>query len=140
MGAFDFGPVEFYLVSLAEERLADSLTAAIDDLVADETIRLLDLLVVSRATDGTTATSTEIDPAVLVAPGLIGDEDVLELVDALEPGRSGAIVALELTWARRLAGALSASGGEVIRVDRIPAPVVNALFEEFEEPDHEDAE
>lgn len=133
MGAFDFGPVEFYLVSLAEERVAESLTAAIDDLVADGTIRLLDLLVVSRAADGTTVTSTEIDAAALVSPGLIGDEDVLELIDTLEPGRSGAIVAFELTWARRLAGALAAAGGEVVRVDRIPAPVVNALFDEFED-------
>lgn len=133
MASFDFGPVEFYLVSLAEDRLAASLVTALDDLVADGTVRVLDLLVVTRDADGTTASSLEIDTTALVAPGLIGDEDVLELAATLEPGSSAAVVALELTWARRLAGALAASGGEVIRVDRIPAPVVNALFDQFED-------
>ena len=42
-------------------------------------------------------------------------------------------MALELVYARKLAGALAASGGVVLSSERIPAPIVNALVDAIEE-------
>ena len=53
----------------------------------------------------------------------------------IEPGTTAALVALELTWAKRIAEKLAAAGSEVIGVERIPAPVVNALLESIEDDD-----
>ncbi|MGH3692212.1 MAG: DUF6325 family protein, partial [Microbacterium sp.] len=64
-----------------------------------------------------------------IAAGLAGDEDVEELADALAPGQSAAIVVLELTFARTLAQNLAAAGGQVLRSERVPAPVVNAMMD-----------
>lgn len=133
MASFDFGPVEFYLVELADDRPADSVISALDDLVSAGTVRVLDFLIVTVSEDGEQATSVEAEGATLAVPGLIGEEDVADFADELEPGRSAAIVALELVWARTLAERVSAAGAQVLRVERIPAPVVNALFDEFED-------
>ena len=65
----------------------------------------------------------------LEASGLLGDEDVDELGMAIEPGSSGALLALELVFAKRLASSFAASGGEVLQVERIPAQVVNEVLD-----------
>jgi hypothetical protein len=39
-------------------------------------------------------------------------------------------MALELLFAKKLASAFAASGGEVLQVERIPASVVNEVFAE----------
>jgi hypothetical protein len=40
---------------------------------------------------------------------------------------------LELVYARRLAEQVAQSGGVVLRTERIPAPVVNAVLEAAEQ-------
>ena len=44
----------------------------------------------------------------------------------------GAILAIELLWAKHLASRFAASGGVVLQTERIPAPVVNAALAEAE--------
>lgn len=56
-------------------------------------------------------------------------EDLAELVP---PGTSAVLVALELTYARELAQNLAAGGGFVLKSERIPAPVVNAVLDVLE--------
>lgn len=64
-----------------------------------------------------------------IAAGLAGEEDVEALAAALDPGQSAAVVVLELTFARALAQSLAAAGGQVLRSERVPAPVVNAMMD-----------
>jgi hypothetical protein len=104
-------------------------------MVNDE-VRLLDLLIVARGEDGE-ITVREFEEfrdefgftvLELEATGAIGDEDVEELAELIPPGTAGAMMALELLFAKKLASAFAASGGEVLQVERIPASVVNELF------------
>ena len=103
-----------------------------------EAVRLLDMLIVSRGDDGE-VTVREFEEfrdeygftvVELEASGLLGDEDVEELGASIPPGSSGALLALELLFAKRLASSFAASGGEVLQVERIPAQVVNDVLAE----------
>ena len=135
MTTFTLGPVEFYLISLADSQPAEAVIDELRDVLTTGTVQLLDLVVISKS-DADDVTVTEIEADVdLGAPGLAGDDDIAEFAAVIEPGTTAALVALELTWAKRIAEKLAAAGSEVIGVERIPAPVVNALLESIEDDD-----
>ncbi len=127
---FRFGPVELYLVSLDGDRPAPAVIAALTDLVAAGTVNLLDFVVVSKAEDGT-VTAIEIEEHAdeygaadleFAALGVTGQEDIDEFAELIEPGH--------LRRRRRTGTRLG--GTSVLRgagVERIPAPVVNALVD-----------
>lgn len=137
MSEFRYGPVELYLVGIEGERPDPATIEAIVELIEGRLVRLLDFLVISKDEDGeVTVTEIEDDSdeyglgtVELDAVGIAGDEDIEEFAELIPPGSAAALVALELTWARRLAQRLAESGAEVLSHERIPAPVVNALVE-----------
>lgn len=137
MTEFDYGPAEFMVVRFAEENAPQNMWGALVDLVATGTIRLLDLVFVSRTLDGQVELLEYEDlgdaTLTLEASGLAGSEDVDDIADLIEPGTSGAIIVLEHVWAKNLASAFYAGGGEMVFAERIPAPAVNALLAEVEE-------
>lgn len=141
MTEFEYGPVELYVVGFAGDRPDDGTLAAIGELIEGGEIRLLDLLVVSRHEDGSVFVTEFEDVSneygfgavELEAVGLVADDDAKELAQGIPPGTSGAILAVELLWAKRLASRFAASGGVVLQTERIPAPVVNAALAEAEE-------
>lgn len=136
MAELEYGPVDIYVVSFEGDRPDDATLSALGELMLGDEIRLLDLLIVARGDDGT-VTVREYEEfrddfgftiVELEASGVIGDEDIDELAEAIPPGTAGAVMAIELLWAKRLASAFAASGGEVLQVERIPATVVNEVF------------
>ncbi|MRX43619.1 DUF6325 family protein [Agromyces kandeliae] len=138
MADFEYGPVDVYVVSFEGDRLDEATATALGELMVGDEIRLLDLLIVSRDDDGE-VTVREYEEfrdeagftvVELEASGVIGDEDIDELADTIPPGTSGAIMAIELLWAKKIASAFAASGGEVLQVERIPATVVNEVLAE----------
>ncbi|WP_375386443.1 DUF6325 family protein [uncultured Microbacterium sp.] len=141
MAEFEYGPVELHLVGFEGDRPAPGVIAAIVELIEAGAVRLLDFIIVSKTKDGeVTAVEIEDDSdrygfgtVELAELGIAGEEDIEELAEMIPPGASAAIVAYELVWAKRLAESLATSGGFVIRSERIPAPVVNALVEAAQE-------
>ncbi|MET0922890.1 MAG: DUF6325 family protein [Microterricola sp.] len=136
MAQFEFGPVDISVVSFAGDRPDDATIAAIEELIESGEIAVLDLLFVSRAANGD-LTVTEFEDVgeewgftriELPASGVIGDDDVDDLVSMIEPGRSAAVIAIELVFAKRLTSKLAESGGLVLHTERIPAAVVNAVL------------
>lgn len=140
MNDFRYGPVEYYLVGFEGRHPDPSIFGALDDLVDAGTVRLLDVVVLAKSDDGRIEIFdleegdipglNELEP---LAPGLAGDEDIEMLAEAVPPGNSAAIVVLELAFARTLAESLARAGGEVLRTERIPAPVVNAMMDILEQ-------
>jgi uncharacterized membrane protein len=137
MTDFRYGPVELYLIGFEGERPDPGVVGALVELLEGGLVRLLDFVIISRGDDGT-VTVTEIEDATdeygfgaveLEAVGIAGDDDIAEFAEHIPPGTSAALVALELAFARTLARRLDASGGVVLRTDRIPAPVVNAVVD-----------
>jgi len=139
MAQFRYGPVELYLVGFDGDRPSPGVLDALTDVLDGGLVRLLDFVIVSRSEAGE-VTVTEIEDETaqhrlsgveLTATGLVADEDVTEFAELIPPGTSAALVALELAFARTLADRLAASGGVVLRSERIPAPVVNAVADAF---------
>ncbi len=140
MNDFRYGPVEYYLVGFEGRHPDPRLFDALDDLREAGTVRLLDVVIIARSDDGEIEVLDldsgevpglgDLDP---LAAGLAGDEDIETLAELVPAGRSAAIVVLELAFARALAEKLAQAGGEVMRTDRIPAPVVNAVMDILEQ-------
>lgn len=137
MNDFRFGPAEFYLVGFEGERPDPATFRALTDLVDSGVVRLLDFVVLSKSANGDVeiveleadGASPGLDDFAPIAAGLAGEEDVEALAEALAPGQSAAVVVLELAFARTLAQNLAAAGGQVLRSERVPAPVVNAMMD-----------
>lgn len=145
MTEFRHGPVELVLVGFEGDRPDPRTIEAIVELIEGGLVRLLDFVIVSKSDDGeVSVVEIEDDSEAygfgtveLDAVGIAGDEDVDELAELIPPGGSAALVALELTWARRLAQRVSESGAVILSHERIPAPVVNALVELAEQEEED---
>lgn len=134
IAAEQFGPVELFVVEFEGDRPDAGVLAALRDLGAEGHVRLVDLVVAARRSDGSVSVSelSELDLALdgvidLVAEGLVGEDDVTELVENVEPGFGIAIAALEMRWAVALSSAVAAAKGRVVQFALISAPTVNEL-------------
>ena len=140
MSEYRYGPVEFYLIGFEGTRPSPESLAALLDLVESGLIRLLDFVLLEKDVDGELtvieASETEdfgLDVGILHATGIAGDEDIAEFGGAVPAGSSAALIVAELTYQRELAKRFADSGGALLGYDRVPAPVVNALMDSFDE-------
>ena len=133
MTDFEYGPVEMILAGFDGDEPNPGVIEAIADLVDAGTVRLLDLVYISRSDDGELA-YIEVEDAPesfgfgqidLTASGMAGADDMREFGDGLAPGTSALLLVVELTWAKSLASRLAEAGGYVVDAKRIPAPIVN---------------
>lgn len=134
-----YGPVEVLLVKFGSDRPDGRLVDALADTLQNEAVRLIDLVLISRNSNGEVTVEEIEDVSAefgfgtieLEASGIAGSEDIDELATQIPPGSAAAVVVIEHIWARKLASALVNSGGEVLGAERIPAPVVNDLLAEM---------
>lgn len=141
MKEFRFGPVEFYLVGFDGDRPDPSTFGALADLVSTGVVRVLDFVLVTRTADGDleileleeAEEPLTLDGLEPIVSGLASEDDVRALAEVVPPGRSAAVVVLELLFARTLAQAVAQAGGQVLRSERVPAPVVNAVMDILEQ-------
>jgi len=141
MTNFRYGPVELHLVGFEGDRPDPRTLAALGELLGGGLVRLLDFIILSRADDGTvTVVEVEEDEdgagfeeLDIQTAGLVGQEDIDDFAAQIPPGSSAALIALELAFARTLAENLTAGGGVVLRTERVPAPIVNALLDVVEQ-------
>ena len=108
------------------------------DLVDSGTVRVIDLLFVSKDADGVTTTieiadlDPEAGPAFLdvavTGAGALGPEDAEEVSEDLPPNSSALLVAFENVWAAEFAEAVRAADGVLIDLIRIPHDVVEATI------------
>jgi len=134
------GPVDLLVVSFPTETADASVIAAVQSVVADGFITILDLVFLSRSRDGDVVEidiTESLDDAGLgvleIQEQALISEDDLELArDTLDPGQSAAVIVYENTWARPVSGAIAATGGELTLHVRIPRDVVEAALEAAE--------
>lgn len=136
------GPIDFVLIEFDADGPADEAAAALLDLVDAGVIRLYDLVVVRKTTDGQISgleLNQSSDGALQgfsafsgARSGLIGDDDLHEAAGALEPGSAAALIVYENAWAVPFITAARAVGGEVVASERLPAEAVLRSLEEIE--------
>jgi hypothetical protein len=132
------GPVDVYIIGFPGNKFTGRIAPAIMELVENGTIRVLDLLFVSKDADGvvTSLQAADLDEEgaaffsiYVTQPGALGPEDAEEVSDDLPANSSAMLVAFENAWAGRLVDALQASDAFVIDSIRIPADVVTAALD-----------
>ncbi len=140
------GPIEVLVVSFPGNQFNGGIIPELERLVKNDTISIVDGLLVQKDGDGE-VTITEFeelgsnpDAAKLAdlmnqVESLISDEDVDELVAALEPNSAEAILVFEHTWAKPFRDAIVESGGVLANNFRVPGLVVEELLAELAELD-----
>lgn len=142
--AMPLGPVEILEVKFPGNQFTGEIAPALAELVGSGMIRIIDFLFVGRADDGRVVVTefndlgeamiATYDPLVSEVSGLISEEDVARMSEALEPGSSAAIMLFENVWATRFADSLRNANAEVILNERIPRDVIEmALLAALEE-------
>jgi Family of unknown function (DUF6325) len=134
------GPIDFVLLEFPQERLTGEAGRALMELVETGTIRVYDLMVISKNRDGRVAALELTDPGGVdgftyfagARSGLLGDDDLEEAGSVMEPGTVAALVVYENTWAIPFVAAARNSGGALIASARIPATDVMAALEALE--------
>ena len=130
------GPIDFLLLEFPNDRTDGAAADALAELIEAGTIRLLDLVIARKESDGTVEV-IDIDGAGDVTAfvqfagarsGLLGDDDIQEAGTALSPGTTAALIVFENAWAAPFVAAARENGGEMIASMRIPAQdVIDAL-------------
>jgi hypothetical protein len=127
------GPVDMMLIGFDGNRFDGSIVPALQELIDNGTVRVIDLVMVSKDGEGN-VTSAEVsdlsdeDNPFHQLDGEVGelfsDDDLAYAGEQLPPNSTAALVLWENSWAAKLVGAVSSSGGQVLLQDRIPADVV----------------
>ena len=130
-------PVDVVIVGFPGNKFSGRIAPALMELVDNSTIRIIDLLFVSKDANGviTTIKAADVDadtgPGYLainvVQPGALGPEDAEELEEDLEPNSSAMLIAFENIWARKLLEAARDADAVVMDHIRIPSDVVAAV-------------
>ena len=135
----EVGPVDVYIIGFPGNKFTGRVAPAILELVENGTIRILDLLFVSKDSEGVTtviqaedldeegAGFLEID---VTQPGALNEEDAEEVSDDLPANSSAMLIAFENVWARKVVDALQDADAVLIDSIRIPVDVVQAAMAE----------
>jgi Family of unknown function (DUF6325) len=137
--AMSIGPVELLIVKFPGDKLGGGqLAPALQELVENHIIRVIDLVIVRKDAIGRVATielSTLDDadwamfePIVDEILGIISHDDIDSLSAMLDNDTSGAIMLFENTWATRFRDGLLATKGEVVFLERVPRSVIEEVM------------
>ena len=128
------GPVEYIILGFPGNHFNGEIAPELGKLVESGTIRVLDLVFISKDGDGNVA-AVEIEDHADVAlfnalegevGGLISEEDIEYAAADLEPNSSAALLIWEDLWATPFVEALRASGAVLIEGSRIPHDLIEA--------------
>ena len=135
----ELGPVDYLVVEFppATSNFTGEMAAEIAKLVDAKLVRVLDLLILQKDTDGSIE-ALEIDDldgldelrvAETQLAELLAEEDVVHLAAAMEPGTTAGVLVWENTWAAPFASAARRAGGQLIASGRIPIQAILASLE-----------
>jgi hypothetical protein len=137
--ADELGPVDYVVVEFPPDasNFTGEMAAELEKLVSAGTIRILDLIILTKDADGE-IDAVEIDDLddadqVRVAEaelaGLLAEEDVMNLAAAMKPGTTAGVLVWENIWAAPFASAARRSGGQLIANGRIPIQAILASIQ-----------
>jgi hypothetical protein len=135
----ELGPVDFLIVEFpagAQNFTGEGITELVK-LHESGTIRIMDMLIMSKADDGSIDATELSDLADLgelrqIEAQLVetlAEDDVLNLAAALSPGSVAGVVVYENLWAAPFASAMRRAGGQLIADGRIPIQAIIAAIE-----------
>ena len=135
----ELGPVDYLVVEFPAGRanFSGEMAAELSSLVDAGTIRILDLMIITKDDDGT-IDAFEVDDfegldelraLETELANLLAAEDVEDLAAAMEPGSVAGVLVWENRWAAPFASAARRAGGQLIANGRIPIQAILASME-----------
>ena len=135
----ELGPVDYLVVEFpaGASSFTGEMAAELLALVDSGTIRVIDVLILTKDADGTVE-ATELSDigelgelqAIEAELGeLLAADDVEHLAAAMEPGSTAGVLIWENLWAAPFASAVRHSGGQLIANGRIPIQAIIASIQ-----------
>ena len=138
----EIGPIDYAVVEFPGSKMTGEGIPILLDLMERGVVRILDLIFVTKALDGTVAGVAladldgdgELDLAVFegASSGLLGAEDVQDAGSVLEAGSSAMVLVYENAWAAPFASALRRGGAQLVASGRIPHELVVEALDELD--------
>jgi len=136
------GPLEYIVIGFREDKFDGSIARELEKLVGSGTIRLVDIVFVSKDSIGNRTIlemSNREDPrfapfAHLLgnAKGLFTPEDLETIASSLDRGTAGLVVLFEHRWAEDIKEAIAAHEGFLVTRAVIPPEILTELAQELE--------
>jgi len=133
------GPVDYLVVEFpaGASNFTGEMAAELVALVDSGTIRLIDVLILTKNEDGTVDAMElsdidelgELQALEAQLAELLAEEDVEHLAAAMDPGSTAGVLIWENLWAAPFAAAARRSGGQLIANGRIPTQAIIASIE-----------
>jgi hypothetical protein len=135
----ELGPIDYVVVEFpaGAQNFTGEMAAELVKLVDAGTIRLVDVLILTKNEDGS-VDAAELSDVADLGPlekleselaELLAAEDVVHLAAAMEPGSVAGVLIWENLWAAPFASAARRSGGQLIANGRIPIQAIIASIE-----------
>lgn len=141
----EVGPVDYIVIEFPGSQMTGEGMPLLLDLVDRGTIRILDLMFVTKEIAGTTRAvkiadldgDGRLDLAAFegASSGLLGDDEIQDAGSVLVPGSSAGILVYENLWAAPFVGALRRGGAQLVASGRIPAQTLLDAVESVESDD-----
>ena len=133
------GPVEYIIVGFPGNKFNGHIAPELSKLVESGTIRVLDLVFITKDTDGNVSAvefEDHDDVALFNAlegevGGFISEDDIDYAAADLEPDSSAALLVWEDVWATPFVEALRSSGAVLLEGSRIPHDLIEAAEAEL---------
>ncbi len=139
----ELGPVDYLVVEFpaGASSFTGEMAAELRALADSGTIRVIDVLILTKDADGTVEAAELSDIADLGElqgieadlAELLAADDVDHLAAAMEPGSTAGVLIWENLWAAPFASAVRHSGGQLIANGRIPIQAIIASIEAEQE-------
>jgi len=131
--------VDWIVVEFPGSKFNGEVAPAIKDLVERGLVRVLDLLIIKKAGDGSFEAFeiADLDDSELgdlrayetELAMVLSEQDVNDLAATIEPGSSAAVLVWENLWAAPVGAAIRHAGGQLVASGRIPTQAVLAVIE-----------
>ncbi len=135
----ELGPVDYLVVEFpaGASSFTGEMAAELRTLADSGTIRVIDVLILSKDADGTVEATElsdipelgELQAIETELAELLAADDVENLAAAMEPGSTAGVLIWENRWAAPFASAVRHSGGQLIADGRIPIQAIIASIE-----------
>ena len=133
------GPISYLVVEFPGNQMTGEGFPLLVDLVDRGIIRILDLVFVTRDTDGTVRAidlrdidhDGQVDLTVFegASSGLLDESDLADAAPVIEPGSSAGILIFENRWATQFTQALRRGGAQLVAAGYIPQDDVAASLD-----------
>ncbi|MBP6015605.1 MAG: hypothetical protein KA586_02715 [Candidatus Promineofilum sp.] len=134
----EVGPVEYIAIDFPGNKFNGEIIPALQELVDNGTVHIIDLIVVQKDGDGNVAV-LEVDEMGEGAAaflgldyevqGLLNEEDLELIAGQLPKNSTAALMVWENVWATRFAQAVRNANGIIVDNARIPHDIVTAAIE-----------